>query len=112
MGGAVSGYYLATLSADLRAAVILYGQNPTLECVPNIRARVFGIYGGEDQRITENVPELEQAMKEAGKSFEYCIYPGALHAFFNYTRNNYREEAARDAWRRVLGFLGETLRRE
>ena len=51
-------------------------------------------------------------MKEAGKSFEYHIYPGAPHAFFNDTRDNYREEAARDAWRRVLAFFGETLRRE
>ncbi len=109
MGGAVSGY-LATLSPDLRAAVIFYGQNPPLERVPDIQARVLGIYGGEDHRITDTVPELEEAMKEAGKSFEYQIYPGAPHAFFNDTRDNYREEAARDAWRRVLAFFGETLR--
>jgi carboxymethylenebutenolidase len=50
-------------------------------------------------------------MKEAGKSFECHIYPGAPHAFFNDIRDNYREEAARDAWRRVLAFFDETLRR-
>jgi carboxymethylenebutenolidase len=110
MGGAVSGY-LATLSPDLLAAVIFYGQNPPLECVPDIQARVLGIYGGEDHRITDTVPELEEAMREAGKSFEYHIYPGAPHAFFNDTRHNYREEAARDAWRRVLEFFNETLGR-
>jgi carboxymethylenebutenolidase len=93
MGGAVSGY-LATLSPDLRAAVIFYGQNPPLERVPDIQARVLGIYGGEDHRITDTVPELEEAMREAGKSFEHYIYPGAPHAFFNDTRDNYREEAA------------------
>jgi carboxymethylenebutenolidase len=110
MGGAVSGY-LATLSPDLRAAVIFYGQNPPLERVPDIRAHVLGIYGGEDHRITDTVPELEEAMREAGKSFECHIYPGAPHAFFNDTRDNYREEAASDAWRRVLAFFEETLRR-
>jgi carboxymethylenebutenolidase len=110
MGGAVSGY-LATLSPDLRAAVIFYGQSPPLERVPDIQSRVLGIYGGEDHRITDTVPELEEAMKEAGNSFEYHIYPGAPHAFFNDTRQNYREEAARDAWRRVLAFFDETLGR-
>ena len=57
------------------------------------------------------MPELEAAIKEANKSFEYHIYPGAPHAFFNDTRDNYREEAARDAWRRVLAFFDETLGR-
>ena len=108
MGGAVSGS-LATLSPDLRAAVIFYGQNPPLERIPDIRARVLGIYGGEDHRITDTVPELDAAMKGAGKSFEYHVYPGAPHAFFNDARANYREEAARDAWQRVLAFFDETL---
>src|SRR5919107_127710 len=108
MGGAISGY-LATLSPDLRAAVIFYGQNPPLERVPDIQARVLGIYGGEDHRITDTVPEFEEAMEREGKSFEYHIYPGAPHAFFNESRDNYREEAAKDAWRRVLAFFGESL---
>jgi carboxymethylenebutenolidase len=110
MGGAVSGY-LAALSPELRAAVIFYGQNPPLERVPDIQARVLGIYGGEDHRITDTVPELAEAMERAGKSFEYHIYPGAPHAFFNDARGHYREEAARDAWRRVLAFFDETLGR-
>jgi carboxymethylenebutenolidase len=110
MGGAVSGY-LATLSPDLRAAVIFYGQSPPPERVPDIQARVLGIYGGEDHRITDTVPELAEVMEQAGKSFEYHIYPGAPHAFFNDTRPNYREEAAGDAWQRVLAFIDETLGR-
>lgn len=110
MGGALSGH-LATLSPDLRAAVIFYGENPPLERVSDIQARVLGIYGSEDHRITDALPELEEAMKESGKSFEYHIYPGAPHAFFNDTRPNYREEAARDAWQRVLEFFDEALGR-
>ena len=109
MGGGISAT-LATISPELRAAVIFYGQNPMLERVPNIRARILGIYGGEDPRITDAVPEFAAAMKEAGKSLEYHVYPGTPHAFFNDTRPNYRPEAARDAWRRVLAFFDETLR--
>jgi carboxymethylenebutenolidase len=109
MGGAISGL-LATLSPELRAAVIFYGSNPPPERIPDIEARVLGIYGGEDLRITGSVPELERAMKEADKSFEYRVYPGAQHAFFNDARPNYHEDAAGDAWRRVLDFFGETLK--
>lgn len=109
MGGGISGM-LATLSPELRAAVIFYGQNPPLERVPEIRARILGIYGGADPRITNAVPELAQAMKQVGKSFEYHVYPDAPHAFFNDTRPNYRPEAARNAWQKVLAFFEDTLR--
>lgn len=110
MGGGLSAR-LATLSPDLRACVVFYGENPPLEAVPAIRAAVLGLYGGEDARITETVPELARAMAEAGKRFTYHVYPGARHAFFNDTRPTYDAAAAAYAWRRVLDFLGAELGR-
>ncbi len=107
-GGALSGR-LATVDPDLRAAVIFYGQNPPLADVPRIRARVLGLYGEEDPGITSTVPELAEAMRKAGESFEYHVYPGAKHAFFNDTRPNYHKASAEDAWNRVTGFFAETL---
>jgi carboxymethylenebutenolidase len=108
-GGAMSAR-LATLDPALRAAVIFYGQNPPLDAVPNVRAKVLGLYGGEDHGITDSVPELEAAMKKAGQHFEYHVYPGARHAFFNDTRPQvYHEESAKDAWKRVLSFYGKYL---
>lgn len=109
MGGAISGI-LATLSRELRAAVIFYGQNPPIAHVPDIRASVLGLYGGDDPRITDNVPEFVEAMEKAGKNFSYHVYPAAPHAFFNDTRPNYRPEAARDAWQRVMAFFEGTLK--
>lgn len=109
MGGGVSGE-LATICPELGAVVIFYGQNPPLESVPDIEASVLGVYGGEDHRITDSVPELETAMKAAGKDFRHRVYPDTPHAFFNDTRPNHRPEAARDAWRMALDFFGETLR--
>jgi carboxymethylenebutenolidase len=39
------------------------------------------------------------------------IYPGLDHGFFNDTRQDvYNEEAARDAWNRVLRFFVEHLK--
>jgi len=108
-GGAMSAR-LATVDPDLRAAVIFYGQNPPLEEVPRIHAAVLGLYGGEDPGITGQVPALAEAMRAAGKTFDSHVYPEAKHAFFNDTRpTNYRAEAARDAWKRVLAFFHQQL---
>ena len=107
-GGAMSAR-LATVDPELRAAVIFYGQNPPLEAVPGIGARVLGLYGGEDPGITGTVPAFAAAMAAAGKSFDSHVYPGAKHAFFNDTRPNYHRESAIDAWERVRHFFAEQL---
>jgi len=108
-GGAMSAR-LATVDPDLRAAVIFYGQNPPLDEVPRIRASVLGLYGEEDPGITATVPLLAEAMKRAGKRFEFHVYPGAAHAFFNDSRpSRYHESSAQDAWKRVLAFFEQTL---
>jgi carboxymethylenebutenolidase len=54
---------------------------------------------------------MAKTIEEIGGSFEYHIYPGAPHAFFNDTRPSYRVDAARDAWARLLGFFAERLGR-
>jgi len=107
-GGAMSAR-LATVDPDLRAAVIFYGQNPPLEAVPWIGAQMLGLYGSEDPGITQTVPAFAEAMRVAGKQFEYHVYTGAKHAFFNDTRPNFHQESATDAWERVVRFFGETL---
>lgn len=110
-GGGMSGR-LATVDPNLRAAVIFYGQNPPLTDVPKIHADLLGLYGSEDPGITGTVPAFAEAMKKAGKSFEYHVYPGAKHAFFNDTRaSSYHEVSAKDAWERVLTFYAGSLGR-
>jgi carboxymethylenebutenolidase len=100
---------LATVDPELRAAVVFYGQNPPLDAVPRIRAKVLGLYGSEDVGLTPTVPQLADAMSAAGKSFESKVYPGAEHAFFNDTRPTYHRMSAEDAWDRVVKFFGATL---
>lgn len=109
-GGAMSGL-LATVDPMLRAAVIFYGQNPPLDRAPRIRAHLLGLYGGDDPGITAKVPDLSDAVRAAGGSFESHVYPGARHAFFNDARPNYHRESAEDAWSRVLRFLREEFSR-
>ena len=108
-GGAMSIRF-ATVEPELRGAVIFYGQSPPLEDVPRIGARVLGLYGGADPGVTQTVPALSDAMRAAGKSFEYHVYPGARHAFFNNTRPSFQPEGAADAWKRVVAFFSDVFR--
>jgi len=107
-GGARS-FTLATESDLLRAAVVFYGSTPPLEQLSKVKCPVLGLYGETDERITSRVPETADAMKRAGKSFTYKVYPGAGHAFFNDTGERYNAEAAKDAWKRTLAFLRANL---
>ena len=86
-----------------------YGGNPPLDAVPNIQAPVLAFYGGEDARLNAGIPDIERAMQAAGKTFEYVIYPGAGHAFFNDTRESYHAASATDAWSRMLAWFGRYL---
>jgi carboxymethylenebutenolidase len=108
LGGKLSAQ-LACLDPELAGAVIFYGAAPAEHQIPNIACPVLGFYGELDTRITEAVPAFAKAMEANGKQFDYVVYDNAPHAFFNDTRPSYREEAAKDAFRRTLDFLQRHL---
>jgi len=108
MGGGLSAQ-LACAEPELAAAAIFYGASPAADDLAGLRCPVLGFYGGEDPRITATVPALAAAMEAAGKSYEWHVYAGAPHAFFNDTRRSYHVGAARNAWARLLGFFAEHL---
>ena len=103
----------AVANPDVDAAVIFYGRNPDpLEDVSKITCPVIGFYGEKDERLTAGAPDLAEAMKKAGKKFEYKVYPGAQHAFFNERKGDRHDSAAAgDAWERMLAFFNENLRK-
>ena len=107
--GGGQAWRLATQEPRMRAVVAFYGPNPPLEDVPNIRAAVLGIYGKEDQRIMAQEPELEEALADAGKTYEMRVFEGANHAFFNDTGQRFDPEAAREAWSDTIDWFGEYL---
>jgi carboxymethylenebutenolidase len=107
-GGGMT-WRVATKVPELRAAVPYYGPNPPLEDVPNIQAAVLAHYGGNDQRINAGIPDIEAAMEQNGKTFEYIIHEGANHAFNNDTGQNYNAQAANEAWNQTLEWFQEHL---
>jgi carboxymethylenebutenolidase len=107
--GGGQAWRLATQEPRVGATVSFYGPNPPLEDVPNIQAAVLGIYGEEDTRITDQQPDLEEALAEAGKTYEMIVFDGANHAFFNDTGERFDPEAAEEAWANTLGWFDEYL---
>jgi carboxymethylenebutenolidase len=104
-GGGQSFRY-ATNNPRLKAAVVCYGPAPDLATLGRISAPILGVYAENDARINANLPEVERAMREAGKTFRHTIYPGTGHGFLR-TRNE--PSQADRAWRDILAFLRERL---
>jgi carboxymethylenebutenolidase len=108
MGGGLSTL-LACEEPELSAAATFYGSAPPAEKVRAIRCPVIGFFGEKDERVNAGIPGFEAALREAGRSFEYRIYPGANHAFFNDDGPSYDPAASRDAFARLLSFFSANL---
>jgi carboxymethylenebutenolidase len=107
--GGGQAWRLATEEPRMNAVVAFYGPNPPLENVPDIQAAVLGIYGGDDRRITDQEPDLEEALADADKTYEMIVFEGANHAFFNDTGERFNHEAAEEAWSDTLNWFDEYL---
>lgn len=112
MGGGFS-LLLAENEPKLAACAVNYGAMPTDPAlIEKIQAPVLGNFGAEDRGITpDRVHAFETAMKADGKTIDVKVYDGAGHAFENpNNQGGYRPDAAVDAWARMLGFFGKTLK--
>ena len=114
--GGRSLWIYAAHSTALKAGVAFYGslvdpQNPVwpkspIQLAPEIKAPVLGLYGDADQGIpVSQVEEMKEALKAADKTAEIKIYPGAPHGFHADYRPSYSEEAAEDAWKRMIDWF-------
>lgn len=108
--GGTQAFNFATVRKDLAAAFVFYGTGPaSAEVIANIQCPVYGFYGENDNRVNATIPNSEQLMKEAGKTFEPVIYEGAGHGFMRSGEQPDAQpanKAARDsAWKRWLELL-------
>jgi carboxymethylenebutenolidase len=74
--------------------------------VPAFECPVLGLFGGADAGITPaSIAAFDEALTAASIDHDLITYPGAPHSFFDRTAAEHAD-AAQDAWRRVLGFVG------
>jgi carboxymethylenebutenolidase len=103
-GGGITWRAAASIP-ELKAAVPFYGPGPELDDVPNIGAAVFGVYAEQDSRINAGKDALEEALMDAGTTYQMKIYPGVNHAFHNDTGERYVEGPATEAWNDTLAWF-------
>lgn len=123
IGWCMGGGYALDLSLDdkrVSACVICYGRTTTeANKLKGLNAAVLGIFGEDDKGIpADGVKKFEEALKKADKKVESIqIYKGAGHGFMRTANPNkkenpeYREEQAKDAWKRIDAFFEKTLKK-
>ena len=109
-GGGMANF-LATQLPDLDAAAPFYGSAAPLEDVAKIKAELLVVLAASDERINANWPAYEAALKQAGTRYALYQPAGTQHGFNNDTTPRYDEDAAREAWKRMLALFERTLRR-
>jgi carboxymethylenebutenolidase len=72
---------------------------------------LLGFFGADDPMVpVADVRALEQGFAASSQPSELVVVAGAGHAFMNDTRPDaYREQAAHDAWPRMVDFLKRNL---
>jgi carboxymethylenebutenolidase len=104
---------LALSDPKLATAIIYYGRPVTdPKELTKIKAPILGIYGEADQSIPiAQVHEFDEALTEAHVVHEIYTYPSAGHAFANPSGGqNYKPDAAADAWKKTISFLDKHLK--
>jgi carboxymethylenebutenolidase len=117
--------FLAAVSLPLDAAVDCYGGfvvgeppaghplagwQPIVTRTPSLSCPLLGLFGKEDKFPSpEHVAELEQALRQAGKTYEFHSYDDANHGFMQVDSARYHPQSAVDAWGKILDWFGRYL---
>jgi carboxymethylenebutenolidase len=108
MGGQLSMYAAATNPEKVSACVNFYGIHPNVHPpYEKMKAPVQGHFAENDKSVNAKViANLSSKLKSLGIKYDFHVYPGTDHAFFNDTRKEvHRPEAASLAWKRTIEFL-------
>jgi carboxymethylenebutenolidase len=108
-GGGMVWALLASGEPRLAAAAPFYGPLPEGADFSGSRAAVLGVYAEQDQRVNASREAAAAALERAGLTHEIVTYPGANHAFFNDTGPRYHQQAATQAYAKVLDWFGSHL---
>lgn len=120
MGG---GFALAAASSGFGAAAPYYGQLPKDLSVLDGACPIVASFGRKDPSLRGKAAVLEAELTARDIPHDVKEYPAAGHSFANQlplgplnllakvTGFGYHHESSEDAWRRVLAFFAEHLRR-
>ncbi len=116
-GGRIAWLY-AVHNPKVKAGAAWYGRlegdhnamtpkNP-LDIVGALKAPMIGFYGGKDTGIPlESIEKMRGALKVIDNPSEINVYPEAQHGFNADYRPSYNQEAAQDAWKKMLAWFAK-----
>jgi carboxymethylenebutenolidase len=118
-GGGMVWNLLTSDERRLSAAAPFYGPFPTGGSLKGKKAKVLGIYAGNDDRVNATRAAARAALDAARLEYELLTFaeqaqppttpPTYLvgHAFFNDTGTRFNPAAAEEAWRRVVNWFND-----
>ena len=101
MGGSYT--YLAAVTGIVDVAVSFYGAG-IAEHLGNPQCPLLAFFGGNDEWISR----ADIATVEAHHPGDVIVYEDAEHGFMRDGSENYNEQAATEAWQRLLEFSANT----
>jgi carboxymethylenebutenolidase len=101
--GGLLAYRRALAGDGFAAAVGFYGAGIAAE-LGEPACPTLLLFGGTDNYIAAEAIEAVRA-----RHADTVVFPEAGHGFMRDGSSSYREDAASDAWGRMLGFFGEHL---
>lgn len=104
MGGRLT-YLAATRGVDVQCAAPFYGAG-IAHALGEPSCPVLMFFGGTDEWI----PAADIDAVSRHHAGDVVVYPDAGHGFMRDGSDSYDETAARDAWRKLVGFLDKHLR--
>jgi carboxymethylenebutenolidase len=120
MGGRVTWLAAAT-NPHFKAAVPHYGGNifvkwgnpdkTPFELTSGIKCPILFHFGELDANPSqEDMKKLDAELTRLGKRHQFYTYPGADHAFMDFTGQRHHKEAADASWPRTLEFFAQHLK--
>lgn len=114
VGYGLGGNYalsMAVREPRLIGVVAFYGHSLyTTAELEHVRCPILSFYGDKEKSLIMELHRLTANMHQANVDFRPIVYKGIGHAFFNDSNPfAYNQDAAADAWRRMLNFLNEQM---
>ena len=115
MGGRIA-WLMAAVNPAFKATAPYYGGNimtpwgaatqAPLELTNGINCPMMFHFGQTDANPSpEDQVKLDDELNRLGKAHQFFSYPGAGHAFMDFTGERYHQEAADTSWPRTLEFF-------
>ncbi len=120
MGGRIAWLTAAT-NPHIKAAAPYYpgnlmvvwgsGEEPPFEMADRISCPMLVHFAELDTNPSqEDMRKLDAELTRLGNAHQFYVYPGADHAFMDYTGHRHHKESSEISWPRTLDFFGTHLK--